>query len=179
MLALSPVPEEGAGCRFRIAQYVPALEAAGIGVTISPFYTREFFSLVYRKGGAAAKASLFVQRAIDRLRTVADRARYDVVFIYREALPVGPAIIETLLAQAPGLAIVYDFDDAVFLPNTSEANRAIALLKWPGKVKSIIRRSDTVIAGNEFLAAYARQFNDSVRVIPTVVDTAKFVPRDS
>jgi glycosyltransferase involved in cell wall biosynthesis len=177
MLALSPVPEEGAGCRFRIAQYVPALEAAGIDVTISPFYTREFFGLVYRKGGAIAKASLFVQRAIDRLRTVADRGRYDVVFIYREALPIGPAIVETLLAQAPGLGIIYDFDDAVFLPNTSEANRAIALLKWPRKVKSIIQRSDVVIAGNEFLAQYARRFTDSVRVIPTVVDTAKFVPR--
>jgi glycosyltransferase involved in cell wall biosynthesis len=177
MLALSPVPEEGAGCRFRIAQYVPALEAAGIQVTISPFFTREFFGLVYQKGRAAAKAAMFVQRAIDRVRTVADRGRYDAIFIYREALPVGPAIIETLLAQARGVAILYDFDDAVFLPNTSDANRAIALLKWPGKVRTIIRRSDIVIAGNEFLAAYARRYHDSVRVIPTCDDTAKFVPR--
>jgi glycosyltransferase involved in cell wall biosynthesis len=177
MLALSPVPEEGAGCRFRIAQYVPALQAAGIDVTISPFFTREFFGLVYRKGHALAKSAMFVQRAIDRLRTVAARGRYDAIFIYREALPVGPAIIETLLAQAPGVAIVYDFDDAVFLPNTSEANRPIALLKWPSKVRTIIRRSDVVIAGNEFLASYARQYNGSVRVIPTVVDTTKFVPR--
>jgi glycosyltransferase involved in cell wall biosynthesis len=177
MLALSPVPEEGAGCRFRIAQYAPALRAAGIDVTISPFYTREFFGLVYQKGRALAKSMMFVQRAIDRLRPVADRGRYDAIFIYREALPVGPAIIETLLARGRGVAIVYDFDDAVFLPNTSDANRAIALLKWPGKVRTIIRRSDVVIAGNEFLAEYARQYNDSVRVIPTCVDTTKFVPR--
>ena len=177
MLALSPVPEEGAGCRFRIAQYGPALQAAGIDVTISPFFTREFFGLVYQKGRAWAKATMFLQRAMDRLRTVAGRSRYDAIFIYREALPVGPAIIETLLAQAPGVAIVYDFDDAVFLPSTSEANRAIALLKWPSKVRTIIRRSDVVIAGNEFLAAYARHYNDTVRVIPTCVDTTKWVPR--
>lgn len=177
MLALSPVPEEGAGCRFRIAQYVPALQAAGIDVTISPFFTREFFGLVYRKGHALAKSAMFIQRAADRLRLVADRGGYDAFFIYREALPVGPAIIETLLAGARGAAMIYDFDDAVFLPNTSEANRPIALLKWPSKVRTIIGRSDVVIAGNEFLASYARQYNDSVRVIPTVVDTTKFVPR--
>ena len=29
VLALSPIPEEGAGCRFRIAQFIPSLEAAG------------------------------------------------------------------------------------------------------------------------------------------------------
>ena len=29
MLALSPIPEEGAGCRFRIAQFIPYLESDG------------------------------------------------------------------------------------------------------------------------------------------------------
>lgn len=178
MLALSPVPEEGAGCRFRIAQYVPALERAGIDVTISPFFTREFFQLVYRKGHAARKTALFVRSALDRVRTVARRSEYDVIFIYREALPIGPAIIERLLSRTSGVAVIYDFDDAVYLPNTSDANRAIALLKWPRKVSSIIERSDCVIAGNEYLAAYARQHTDAVRVIPTCVDTTKFVPRD-
>jgi len=177
MLALSPVPEEGAGCRFRIAQYVPALQAAGIDVTISPFFTTDFFRLVYRKGRYTRKALLFLQRALARLDMLRERSRYDIVFVYREAFPIGPPVLETLLSRTPGVAIVYDFDDAVFLPNTSDANRAIALLKWPGKVRTIIRRSDVVIAGNEFLASYARQYTDSVRVIPTCVDTTKFVPR--
>ena len=177
MLALSPVPEEGAGCRFRVAQYVPALESAGVRVTISPFFTTEFFRLVYRRGHALQKSLLFAERAIDRLRTVMARARYDVIFIYREALPIGPAIVESLFARADSIALIYDFDDAVYLPNTSEANRAIAALKWPRKVKTIVRRSDCVIAGNEYLAAWARTYSDAVRVIPTCVDTDKFVPR--
>jgi glycosyltransferase involved in cell wall biosynthesis len=177
MLALSPVPEEGAGCRFRVAQYVPALESAGVHVTISPFFTTEFFRLVYQRGHALKKSLLFAERAVDRFRTVTERARYDVIFIYREALPIGPPIVESLFARANGLALIYDFDDAVYLPNTSEANRAIAALKWPRKVKSIVRRSDCVIAGNEYLAAWARTYSDAVRVIPTCVDTDKFVPR--
>ena len=64
VLALSPVPYEGAGCRFRIAQYVPSLEAAGIDVTISPFFTTEFFRLVYRPGNSLEKTRLFILRAI-------------------------------------------------------------------------------------------------------------------
>jgi glycosyltransferase involved in cell wall biosynthesis len=177
MLALSPVPEEGAGCRFRIAQYLPYLESAGIEVTLSPFYTTEFFRLVYQKGRSLQKAALFIERAIDRAYTLAERSRYDVIFIYREAFPIGPAVIEAVLSRTPGAAIVYDFDDAIYLPNTSEANRAIAVLKWPGKVRSIMRRSHCVIAGNEYLAKYARGYNQHVRMIPTVVDTAAFVPR--
>ena len=176
MLALSPVPEEGAGCRFRIAQYLPYLESAGIQVTLSPFFTRDFFRLVYRKGKYPQKASLFVQRALDRLRTIARRARYDIIFIYREAFPIGPALLEAVLARTRGAAVIYDFDDAIYLANTSEANRAIAILKWPGKVKTIIKHSDCVIAGNEYLAEYARRYSDDVRVIPTCVDTSKFVP---
>ena len=93
MLALSPVPEEGAGCRFRIAQYMPYLESAGIEVTLSPFYTTEFFRLVYQKGRSLQKAALFIERAIDRAYTLAERRRYDAIFIYREAFPIGPAAI--------------------------------------------------------------------------------------
>jgi len=37
VLALSPVPYEGAGCRFRISQYLPYLAAHGIDVTVAPF----------------------------------------------------------------------------------------------------------------------------------------------
>jgi glycosyltransferase involved in cell wall biosynthesis len=177
MLALSPVPEEGAGCRFRIAQYIPHLEAAGITVTVSPFFTPDFFRLVYQKGQWLRKASQFVQRASDRLRTLADRSTYDIIFIYREAFPIGPALIESMLARTPGAAIVYDFDDAIYLPNTSEANRAISMLKWPSKVKTIIQHSDGVIAGNEYLADYARRYSTAVTVVPTCVDTTKFTPR--
>ena len=59
VLALTPIPEEGAGCRFRVSQYVPYLRNAGFDVTISPFYTPEFFRLVYQRGHYARKYSRF------------------------------------------------------------------------------------------------------------------------
>ena len=52
----------------------------------------------------------------------------------------------------------------------------IAALKTPGKVATIVRRSRQVVVGNDYLGAYARQFNSAVTVIPTSVDTTKFTP---
>jgi glycosyltransferase involved in cell wall biosynthesis len=176
VLALSPFPVEGAGCRFRIAQYVPYLRDAGFDVTISPFYTPEFFRLVYQRGQHVRKAASFIKLAWHRLREAIDLGRYDLVFMYREAIPIGPPIIERMIARR-GIPIVYDFDDAIFLPNVSEANRSISFLKTPGRIAELVRRSSRVIAGNSYLAEYARRHHDRVTVIPTAVDTDYFVPR--
>jgi len=176
VLALSPIPEDGAGCRFRIAQYVPLLANAGIDVTIRAFYTPQFFRLVYLPGRYTRKAAAFLALTVRRVRHLLDLRRFDVVFLYREAVPIGPPIIESLIA-ACGIPIVYDFDDAIFLPAVSDANKAFSFLKQPGRVARILRRSRRVTVGNDFLADYARRHNPEVTVIPTAVDTDRFVPR--
>ena len=178
MLAISPIPEEGAGCRFRIAQFIPYLQATGFDVTLSPLFTTEFFRLVYKPGHLWRKTAGFAGLSLKRLASLTHIWNFDVIFIYREVFPVGPAIVERLLALPGCPPIVFDFDDAIFLPSVSEANRLIAALKYPGKVATIIRKSAHVIAGNDYLAAYARRFNSQVTVIPTCVDTTRFSPRD-
>jgi glycosyltransferase involved in cell wall biosynthesis len=176
VLALSPIPEEGAGCRFRVAQYLPYLRDAGFDVTISAFYTPEYFRLVYQRGRYGRKAAQFMGLAFRRFMEMFDLGRYDMVLLYREAIPIGPPIIEWIVSQR-GIPIVFDFDDAIFLPNVSAANKAISFLKNPERVAQVLRRSTRVVVGNEFLAQYARRFNSSVTVIPTAVDTTRFVPR--
>ncbi len=176
VLALSPIPEEGAGCRFRVSQYIPYLREAGFDVTVSPFYSREYFAFVYRPGNYLRKATGFAAltlRRIDELYTMRD---YDLVLLYREAIPMGSALIERSITRL-GIPIVYDFDDAIFLPAVSDANKAVSFLKNPDKVSDILALSAQVTVGNEFLANYARKFNSHVTVIPTAVDTNRFVPR--
>jgi len=47
LLALSPIPEEGAGCRFRSRAVHPAtLHRFGIDVTLRSLFNAEFFDLV-------------------------------------------------------------------------------------------------------------------------------------
>ena len=175
VLALSPIPEEGAGCRFRIAHYIPYLESHGFEVTLKTLFTTDFFRLVYKPGHLARKSTVFASLALKHLWALRRARQYDVIFIYRELLPVGPAWVEWLLARL-GPPIVFDFDDAIFLPSVSEANRLIAALKMPSKVATIVRNSAHTVVGNDYLAAYARQFSDAVTTIPTCVDTNRFTP---
>lgn len=158
-------------------QYVPALEAAGFSVTIAPFFDTAFFRLVYRRGHYLRKLAGFLRRSLARLQLLWSRNDYDAFFIYREAYPFGPPVFETLLSRLTGRPLVYDFDDAVYLNNTSEANKFVSVLKYPQKVPSIIRHSALVLAGNQHLADYARAYNTAVSVLPTCVDTSVFVPR--
>jgi glycosyltransferase involved in cell wall biosynthesis len=123
------------------------------------------------------KSLAFVGLAARQLASLTAVSQYDLVLLYREVLPIGPAIVERMLGARRRPPMVFDFDDAIFLPSVSDANRIIAALKMPTKVSSIIRSSDRVIAGNAYLADYARRFNADVVTIPTSVDTTRFVPK--
>jgi glycosyltransferase involved in cell wall biosynthesis len=176
VLVVSPIPEEGAGCRFRIGHYIPYLEANGFEVTLISLFTTSFFRLVYKPGNLGIKAFRFAGLVLRHLWQLRRARNYDVIFIYREIFPVGPALVEWLLSRL-GPPIVFDFDDAIFLPSVSEANRLIATLKMPSKVATIVRSSAHTVVGNDYLAAYARQFSEAVTTIPTCVDTTRFTPR--
>ena len=176
VLALSPIPEEGAGCRFRVSQFIPYLRGAGIDVTVSPFYSTRFFRLVYQPGHTARKIVMFIGLVWRRVLELFSVRNYDLVLLYREAIPIGPPIIERFIHWL-GVPIVHDFDDAIFMTSVSDANRWLAFLKNPGRVATVLRLSRRATVGNEFLAQYARRHNPAVTVIPTVVDTDRFVPR--
>ncbi len=65
--------------------------------------------------------------------------------------------------------LIYDFDDAIW---TSEKNNRSKLTAWrvSFRLNYVLRKSNLVIAGNNFLAEYARQFAKNVIVLPTVVN---------
>lgn len=69
--------------------------------------------------------------------------------------------------------LIYDFDDAIW---TSEKNNRSKLTTWRAtfRLNYILRKSNLVIAGNNFLAEYARRFAKNVIVLPTVVDVHSY-----
>lgn len=102
--------------------------------------------------------------------------RYDAVFIYRAAAVIGPALLERIV-RLSGRPVIFDFDDAIFLSHTNEANKLFGWLKFAGKTGSICRLSTLVTVGNSWLADYARKFNPHVRIIPSSVNTDVYVPQ--
>jgi glycosyltransferase involved in cell wall biosynthesis len=73
--------------------------------------------------------------------------------------------------------IVYDFDDSIYLPNASAANKLFAPLKWVRKVGTICRLSRHVTVGNDHLRRFAMRHAGQVSVLPTTIDTERFLPR--
>ncbi|MDD5652713.1 MAG: glycosyltransferase family 4 protein [Candidatus Omnitrophica bacterium] len=101
--------------------------------------------------------------------------RFDIIFIHRETYPLGGAFFERTF-KILKKRIVYDFDDALFLPNISESNKFLSFFKNPDKIKSIINLSDSVIAGNSYLQEFALRFNNNVKVLATAIDSHKYTP---
>jgi glycosyltransferase involved in cell wall biosynthesis len=113
-----------------------------------------------------------------RLSLISSVRQFDAVYIFREAALLGPAIFERLIKRTR-VPIVFDFDDAVFVSYRSPSNGYLSYLKFAAKTKSICRLSSHVMAGNSYLADYARQFNPHVTVIPTTIDTEKYSVRQN
>jgi len=94
---------------------------------------------------------------------------YDYIFIYLEASPIGPPIIEFLLVLLKR-RIIYDYDDAIFIQRKSSINPFVWMLKWPSKVKYITRHSYKVVVCNRFLQDWASRYNQNTVLIPTTID---------
>ncbi len=122
-------------------------------------------------GAATAKALSILMGILRRFGCLYPAARADILFLHREATPLGPPIFEWFLAKVLRKKIIYDFDDAIWLPDPNEKNRIWNWLKWKSKIKWICRWSWKVSAGNDYLADYAAQYCDQVEVMPTIVDT--------
>jgi glycosyltransferase involved in cell wall biosynthesis len=175
VLFLVPYPLHHAPSqRFRVELFLPVLQEAGISYHIAPFLDEKTWQVLYRNGSAPRKAWGVIKGYLRRIKTVLfDAPRYDYVFVHREAAPLGPPVFEFIISRILRKRMIYDFDDAIWIPNTSQENGLVNWIKAFWKVRSICRWSYKVAAGNEFLCHYARQYNNSVELVPTCVDTER------
>lgn len=163
------------GQRFRIEQWEPALRAEGIEITYSPFLDHALGELLKRRGAFGAKALGVTAALARRLREARRASGFDLVYVFREGALLGPALAERLLAWS-GVPFVFDFDDSVWVRYVSPANPLFSGLRFPGKTAALCRLAGQVLAGNAFLASYARRFNPRVSVVPTTIDTDRYSP---
>jgi glycosyltransferase involved in cell wall biosynthesis len=157
--------------RFRFEQYLENLNDAGIESDLAPFWSLNAWSDLYQPGRYLKKAFGLIRGIVGRFLVLFRLSRYHFVFIHREALPLGPAVFEWFVSRVFRKKIIYDFDDSIWLPNTSKENRMVASFKSHSKVKSICRWSYKVSCGNLYLATFAKQFNASVIINPSTIDT--------
>ena len=168
-------PGRAPGQRFRFEQYFGFLEQHGFECELSFIISAEDDKKLYRRGHYFEKYGIH-RRAVARRKKDAARANdFDIIFIFREALITGSIKFEKLFRQSKA-KIIFDFDDAIWKLDVSDANRMFSFLKNPGKTAEIIALSDLVFAGNNYLAEYAGKFNRKVVVVPTTINTSEYLP---
>ncbi len=177
VLALTTNTVKMAATRLRVAQYRRLCQDQGIQLEIRPFLSRELEDALYRPGHSMAKAAGLAKAAANRLADLVDSLSADVIYVLREACLFGPPWMELLLGPLANKPLVFDLDDPIWLPYESPTYGKLAMLaKMPQKAHVLCRIASAVVAGNDYLAAFASRYNDNVTVIPTVVDTDQFVP---
>ena len=176
VLCLTRYPATGASSRYRVYQYVPYLEREGIHCTVSPFLEDEELKQIFKEGDTRTKTRITL-RAMKRRWAWLKRAReFDLIFLQRECLPMGPPLMERKLNKT-GVPLVFDYDDALFLFKKSKYNKIANFLKAPEKFYEIFSLVDCVLAGNDWLREAASKYCTDARTFEVAEDTDRIAAR--
>lgn len=150
----------GASSRYRIFQFLPAIQAAGYSHCIHLPPTDP------GQGLGRIVTSWRDQRTIRDLA-----AQSQLSFVQKRLLPER---LVTALARSGRL--MFDFDDAIFTSPTG-ARSAHASRRVERRLHAVLAAADVVVTGNRYLAEYAAPHARRVTVLPTVVDTDRYPAR--
>lgn len=173
VLILTRYGRLGASSRVRFLQYVPWLEEAAIQVTVEPLLSDDLLRQRYARGAYPTWALL--GGYLKRWATLRRQVEFDVLWIEKEALPWWPLWLEAALLRS--VPYVLDYDDAVFLAYDASPKAWVRRL-FAGRLGRLMAKAALVVAGNEYLANYARSSGAArVVVVPTVLDLARYPAR--
>jgi len=174
VLALLPCPIDiGPSQRFRLGIYLDYLREEGIEVECHSFYDEKMMSILYSEGQFFMKTVYVLLGFWKKVKLLFLLKNFSVVYVQREITPIGPPIFAWIISRLLRKKMVFDFDDAIWMPNYTKANAKFHKLKSYWKTKYLIKWSSTVLAGNAFLKNYAIKYNSNVKIMPTSVDTIK------
>jgi glycosyltransferase involved in cell wall biosynthesis len=180
VLALASYPIEAAATRYRLAQFVSPLAERGITLDVHPFIDSRLFASLYRREELPSTALHLTGALVRRFADVWRARTADVLYVQREAMLLGPPLIEWLAMRLGSCPMVLDLDDATYLPYVSPVyGRLASRLKWFSKTDDLIGWARIVTCGNRTIASYVESKGKPTAIIPTVVDTERFRPRAS
>lgn len=102
---------------------------------------------------------------LEKLRMLIHSSQFDLVFVQRKLFPAW--FLRRLTQRVRRL--VFDFDDAIFVKSSGEPSKA-----RHKKFAASCRAAHLVLAGNDYLAAEAKQYSTHVVVAPTAVDVQRY-----
>lgn len=145
-----------ASSRFRVLAYLDQLKN---DFDIDIFYAE------YHNDNIPKILRSIIKR-IHYLSLLRDANKYDVIYMQRPMSTDSSKnnLFENLIVKInPNL--IFDFDDALFIQNKIKTSNLISIAK-------------ICVCGNKYLYDFSKKYNPNTYVIPTVVDTKKFSPKE-
>lgn len=141
--------------RFRVRQYLDSLKSLDVEMTELPRLCEK-----YPPRSRLARPAWLLASLAEEMLNFARSRRYDVVLLQRE-------MISTLVTfeRWLGRNVLLDVDDAIFLIRNGYVAKRLA------------NKAAMIVCGNGYLAEKFSEWNSNVRVIPTAVDTERYLPR--
>jgi glycosyltransferase involved in cell wall biosynthesis len=175
ILFVAPYPVgEAPSQRFRFEQYLNELTQKGHSYKVSPFLNLKTWNVLYKKGYFFQKFFGLINGYFRRFIDILNIHKYDVIFIHREAVPFGPPVFGWMATRVFKKYTVYDFDDAIWLPNASKSNKMTLYFRRFKNASRLCQWASKISVGNRFLAEYAAMFNSNVVINPTTIDTEEY-----
>lgn len=164
--------------RFRVEHFLSLLREQGVFCIELPSWPSKYFNFSFnsRLVSVVSFGFLSIIKAFVRIFQIIIVPFADLVFIQRELLPYNIFFLERIIWLL-NKNIVFDFDDSIFLYKDEISSSIGKYLTRKDTIAETIRMSREVICGNGYLAEYARKYNKNVTIIPTVLDTDKYVPK--
>ncbi|MBX3163058.1 MAG: glycosyltransferase [Bacteroidetes bacterium] len=169
-------PKRSPSQRYRFEQYLPFLEKQGFSFTFSYLLNEQDDKTFYAQGKFPAKIFILLKSIFIRVNDCFRFKHYDIIFIQREALFLGTSFFEKRAFRS-GKKVMFDFDDSIWLADTSPGNKKWEWIKQPEKFFKNVSYAHCVIAGNAYLASKAEPYNNNVKIIPTSIDTHFHIPK--
>jgi len=135
-----------AASRYRVLQFIPFLKSKGVEATVS----------------------LYPRTLKENFQFFKNLSRYDIVFLQRKRF--NQPRLGLLRRRAK--RIIYDFDDSVMYRNSKAKDPLSSTRKR--RFVQMIKHSDFVIAGNEFLRREILPIHANVEVIPSAIDEERY-----
>jgi glycosyltransferase involved in cell wall biosynthesis len=152
--------------KFRIRQYIPSLNLTGMEVreycpliniySKIPFLPKNFkvtrYNLLLYTIWQGVKLST-------RISHITGTWANNITWVLRFLVP-GHLSLEPLLKRP----LVFDVDDSIWLLSPFAGHAAA----------SVAKRSEVIIAGNDYIASWFEPYSRNVQILPTAVDTEKY-----
>jgi glycosyltransferase involved in cell wall biosynthesis len=162
--------------RYRFEQYIGFLETQGFAFTFSYLLSEKDDALFYAKGKFLSKLFILLKCTWIRIKDVARYKSFDLIFIQREAHFLGTSYFEKKAFRS-GAKVIFDFDDSIWLADTSPGNQKWEWIKSPKKFYTNIKLAHAVFAGNTYLLQETLKVNSNAILVPTTIDTQLHVPK--